>query len=87
MRVVYIPANPPSPVPEEAEEENESLDSDVDQEVERPSMSNPVSTIVLLLNAVSNDAVLVPSDDWCRPLFFRHQSMNINLDRNLHIMR
>jgi hypothetical protein len=45
MRVVYIPANPPSPVPEEAEE-NESLDSDVDQEVERPSMSNPVSTSV-----------------------------------------
>ncbi|KAK3154832.1 hypothetical protein QOZ80_2BG0195620 [Eleusine coracana subsp. coracana] len=43
MRVIYIPANPPSPVPEEAEEENESLDSDVDHEVEKPSTSNAES--------------------------------------------
>ncbi|TVU28926.1 hypothetical protein EJB05_20479 [Eragrostis curvula] len=43
LRVVYIPANPPSPVPEEAEEENESVDSDVDHEVERPSTSNAAS--------------------------------------------
>ncbi|XP_062219842.1 vesicle-associated protein 1-3-like isoform X2 [Phragmites australis] len=40
LRVVYVPANPPSPVPEEAEEENESFDSDVDQAVERPSTPN-----------------------------------------------
>jgi hypothetical protein len=40
------PANPPSPVPEEADEENESLDSDVDHEVDRPSTPNAVSTIV-----------------------------------------
>lgn len=43
LRVVYVPANPPSPVPEEAEEENESLDSDVDQAVERPSTPNAAS--------------------------------------------
>ncbi|KAL6634876.1 hypothetical protein ACP70R_027547 [Stipagrostis hirtigluma subsp. patula] len=43
LRVVYVPANPPSPVPEEAEEENESLDSDVDHEVERPSTSSAAS--------------------------------------------
>lgn len=40
VRVVYVPANPPSPVPEETEEEDESLDSDVDHEVGRPSTSN-----------------------------------------------
>ncbi|AQK73293.1 Homeodomain-like superfamily protein [Zea mays] len=33
LRVVYVPANPPSPVPEETEEEDGSLDSDVDHEV------------------------------------------------------
>nr|CAB3447438.1 unnamed protein product [Digitaria exilis] len=43
LRVIYIPANPPSPVPEETEEED-SLDSDVDHEVERPSTSDPVSS-------------------------------------------
>lgn len=42
LRVIYVPANPPSPVPEEAEED-ESLDSDVDYEVERPSTSNSAS--------------------------------------------
>ncbi|TKW40764.1 hypothetical protein SEVIR_1G267200v4 [Setaria viridis] len=42
LRVIYVPANPPSPVPEEAEEED-SLDSDVDHEVERPSTSNYTS--------------------------------------------
>ncbi|KAJ1280299.1 hypothetical protein BS78_04G221000 [Paspalum vaginatum] len=42
LRVVYVPANPPSPVPEEAEED-EALDSDVDHEVERPSTSNSAS--------------------------------------------
>ncbi|EES07504.1 vesicle-associated protein 1-3 [Sorghum bicolor] len=40
VRVVYVPANPPSPVPEETEEEDGSLDSDVDHEVGRPSTSN-----------------------------------------------
>ncbi|XP_062222537.1 vesicle-associated protein 1-3-like, partial [Phragmites australis] len=46
LRVVYVPANPPSPVPEEAEEDNESLDSDVDHEVEKPSTSSAASTNV-----------------------------------------
>jgi hypothetical protein len=84
--VVYIPANPPSPVPEEAEEENGSLDSDVDHEVDRPSTPNAV-ILLLLLNAVSSDAVLVPGDDWFLPLLFRHQSMEIHLDPNLYLMR
>ncbi|OEL17732.1 Vesicle-associated protein 1-3, partial [Dichanthelium oligosanthes] len=43
LRVIYVPANPPSPVPEEADEEDESPDSDVDHEVERPSTSNSTS--------------------------------------------
>ncbi|KAL6911941.1 hypothetical protein ACP4OV_000746 [Aristida adscensionis] len=42
LRVVYVPANPPSPVPEEGEED-ESLDSDVDYEVEKPSTSGAAS--------------------------------------------
>ncbi|RLM78457.1 vesicle-associated protein 1-3-like [Panicum miliaceum] len=42
LRVIYVPANPPSPVPEEAEGED-SLDSDVDHEVEPPSTSNSTS--------------------------------------------
>ncbi|AQK54119.1 Vesicle-associated protein 1-3 [Zea mays] len=40
LRVVYVPANPPSPVPEETEEDDGSLDSDVDHEVGTPSTSN-----------------------------------------------
>lgn len=43
LRVVYIPANPPSPVPEEAEEEIASLDSEVDYEVKRPSILDAAS--------------------------------------------
>jgi len=42
LRVIYVPANPPSPVPEEAEEED-SLGSDVDHEVKIPSTSNSTS--------------------------------------------
>lgn len=41
LRVVYIPANPPSPVPEEDEEE--IADSEVDHEVFRQSMLDAVS--------------------------------------------
>lgn len=42
LRVVYIPANPPSPVPEEEEDEIDSLDSDVDHEVQMPSTFDEV---------------------------------------------
>jgi hypothetical protein len=42
LRVVYIPANPPSPVPEEDEEE--IADSEIDHEVFRQSMIHPVSS-------------------------------------------
>ncbi|RLN09634.1 uncharacterized protein C2845_PM11G31140 [Panicum miliaceum] len=42
LRVIYVPANPPSPVPEEAEDDD-SLDSDVDHEVEIPSASKSTS--------------------------------------------
>ncbi|GJN26789.1 hypothetical protein PR202_gb14749 [Eleusine coracana subsp. coracana] len=38
LRVVYIAANPPSPVPEEAEEEDSSRSEVVDNEVNRPSV-------------------------------------------------
>ncbi|KQK00651.1 vesicle-associated protein 1-3 isoform X1 [Brachypodium distachyon] len=41
LRVVYIPANPPSPVPEEDEEE--IADSEVDHEVFRQSMLDAAS--------------------------------------------
>lgn len=41
LRVVYIPANPPSPVPEEDEEE--IADSEIDHEVFRQSMIHPAS--------------------------------------------
>uniref|UniRef100_A0A0E0NIT4 MSP domain-containing protein n=1 Tax=Oryza rufipogon TaxID=4529 RepID=A0A0E0NIT4_ORYRU len=43
LRVVYIPANPPSPVPEEEEDEIDSLDSDVDHEVQMPSTFDAAS--------------------------------------------
>lgn len=43
LRVIYVPANPPSPVAEETEEEDGSLDSDVDHEVGKPSTSNSES--------------------------------------------
>ncbi|CAN6238888.1 unnamed protein product [Urochloa humidicola] len=51
VRVIYVPANPPSPVPEEAEEEDSS-DSDVDHEVERPSTSN--SDVSLVSNTIKS---------------------------------
>ncbi|CAL4967877.1 unnamed protein product [Urochloa decumbens] len=51
VRVIYVPANPPSPVPEEAEEEDSS-DSDVDSEVERPSTSK--SDICLVSNTIKS---------------------------------
>lgn len=41
LRVIYIPANPPSPVPEEDEEE--IADTDVDHEVFRQSMIHAAS--------------------------------------------
>lgn len=48
LRVVYIPANPPSPVPEEEEDEIDSLDSDVDHEVQMPSTFDGVSTDIVV---------------------------------------
>lgn len=48
LRVVYIPANPPSPVPEEEEDEIDSLDSDVDHEVQMPSTFDAVSTDIVV---------------------------------------
>uniref|UniRef100_A0A0D9VJ59 MSP domain-containing protein n=1 Tax=Leersia perrieri TaxID=77586 RepID=A0A0D9VJ59_9ORYZ len=44
LRVVYIPANPPSPVPEEEDEDIDSVDSDVDHEVHIPSTFNEAAS-------------------------------------------
>ncbi|CAL5056717.1 unnamed protein product [Urochloa decumbens] len=53
VRVIYVPANPPSPVPEESEEEDiSSSDSDVDHEVKRPSTSK--SDICLVSNTIKS---------------------------------